>query len=35
MSATWFPGITPSLDLPGPRPAPAAASAYAVAARKN
>jgi hypothetical protein len=39
MSATWFPGITPSRwraeTEPGPRPAPAAASAYAAVARKN
>jgi hypothetical protein len=35
MSATWFRGVTPSLDLPGPHPAPAAASAYAAVARKN
>jgi hypothetical protein len=46
MSATWFPGITPSREVPAeiewraetepaPRPAPAEASAFAAVARKN
>jgi hypothetical protein len=44
MSSTWFPGITPSREVPaeidtrvepGPRPVPAEASAYAAVAHKN